>query len=104
MRSAKIFHAGDGNLHSNILFERGNEEDFKRAEAATAEIFRACAELGGTITGEHGVGTEKVKFMSLLYSPADIEAQWKVKSAFDPQGLANPGKVLPERAPRGAEA
>jgi len=104
VRIAKVFHAGDGNLHSNILFERGNEEDFKRAEAATAEIFRACAEVGGTITGEHGVGVEKVKFMSLLYSPADIEAQWKVKSAFDPQGLANPGKVLPERAPTGAEA
>jgi glycolate oxidase len=95
IRIAKIFHAGDGNLHSNILYERGNEEEFHRAEAATEEIFRVCAEAGGTITGEHGVGAEKIQFMSLLYSPADMEAQRKVKSVFDPDELANPGKVLP---------
>ena len=98
VRIAKVFHAGDGNLHSNILFERGNPEDFKRAEAATAAIFQVCAEAGGTITGEHGVGAEKVKFMRLLYTPEDIEAQRKLKLVFDPQGLANPGKVLPEPA------
>ncbi len=98
VRIAKVFHAGDGNLHSNILFERGDPEDFARAEAATKEIFRVCAEAGGTITGEHGVGAEKVQFMSLLYSPADIEAQRRLKSVFDPEGLANPGKVLPEPA------
>jgi len=98
LRIAKVFHAGDGNLHSNILFERGNAEQFERAETATEEIFRVCAEAGGTITGEHGVGAEKVRFMSLLYSPADIEAQRKLKLVFDPQGLANPGKVLPDRA------
>ncbi len=98
VRIAKVFHAGDGNLHSNILFERGNEDDFKRAEAATADIFRVCAEAGGTITGEHGVGAEKVKFMPLLYTPEDIEAQRKLKQVFDPKGLANPGKVLPEPA------
>ncbi len=98
VRIAKVFHAGDGNLHSNILFERGNEEDFKRAEAATADIFRVCAEAGGTITGEHGVGVEKVKFMRLLYTPEDIEAQRKLKLVFDSKGLANPGKVLPAEA------
>jgi glycolate oxidase subunit GlcD len=101
VRIAKVFHAGDGNLHSNILFERSDPEDFKRAEAATAEIFKVCVEAGGTLTGEHGVGAEKVKFMHLLYSPADLEAQRKLKSVFDPRGLANPGKILP--APNPAE-
>ncbi len=96
VRIAKVFHAGDGNLHSNILFERDNEDDFRRAEQATAEIFRVCAEAGGTITGEHGVGAEKVQFMELLYRPDDLEAQRKLKMVFDPAGLANPRKVLPE--------
>jgi len=98
VRIAKIFHAGDGNLHSNILFNRDDPEDFKRAEAASAEIFRLCAGAGGTITGEHGVGAEKPEYMRLIYSAEDIEAQRKLREVFDPLGLANPGKVLPERA------
>jgi len=96
IRIAKIFHAGDGNLHSNILYDRNDPQDFARAEAATAEIFQVCVEAGGTLTGEHGVGAEKVKFMHLLYSPEDIEAQRKLKLVFDPKGIANPGKILPE--------
>jgi len=96
IRIAKIFHAGDGNLHSNILYDRNNPQDFHRAEAATAEIFQACVEAGGTLTGEHGVGAEKVKFMGLLYSPEDIAAQRNIKLVFDPKGIANPGKLLPE--------
>jgi glycolate oxidase subunit GlcD len=96
VRIAKIFHAGDGNLHSNILYDRNDPQDFARAEAATAEIFQVCVEAGGTLTGEHGVGAEKVKFMRLLYSPEDIEAQRKLKLVFDPRGIANPGKILPE--------
>jgi len=96
IRIAKIFHAGDGNLHSNILYDRNDPQDFARAEAATAEIFKVCVEAGGTLTGEHGVGAEKVKFMRLLYSPEDIEAQRKLKLVFDPKGIANPGKILPE--------
>jgi glycolate oxidase subunit GlcD len=96
IRIAKIFHAGDGNLHSNILYDRNDPQDFERAEAATAEIFQVCVEAGGTLTGEHGVGAEKVKFMRLLYSPEDIEAQRKLKLVFDPKGIANPGKILPE--------
>jgi glycolate oxidase subunit GlcD len=96
VRIAKIFHAGDGNLHSNILYDRNDPQDFARAEAATAEIFQVCVEAGGTLTGEHGVGAEKVKFMRLLYSPEDIEAQRRLKLVFDPRGIANPGKILPE--------
>lgn len=94
---AKIFHAGDGNLHSNILFDREDPEGLRRAEAATAEIFEVAAGVSGTITGEHGVGAEKPNFMKLVYSPEDIEAQRKVREVFDPEGMANPGKVLPER-------
>jgi glycolate oxidase len=93
---AKVFHAGDGNLHSNIMFDRNDPEEFEKAKAAAGEIFRACAEVGGTITGEHGVGAEKPGFMRLIYSPDDIEALRKAKGVFDPMGIANPGKILPE--------
>ncbi len=97
LRIAKIFHAGDGNLHSNIMFDRTDPGEFEKAEAAAADIFRACAEVGGTITGEHGVGAEKPEFMRLIYSPDDLDAQRRVKEVFDPTGIANPGKVLPAR-------
>jgi len=96
LRIAKIFHAGDGNLHSNILFDRDDPDGLRRAEAAATEIFHVAAGVEGTITGEHGVGAEKPRFMSLIYSREDIEAQRKVQRVFDPAGIANPGKVLPE--------
>ena len=95
IRIAKLYHAGDGNLHSNILFNPASPGEQERAEAASAEIFRVAAEAGGTITGEHGVGAEKTRYMSLIYSQADIEAQRALQRVFDPEGLANPGKVLP---------
>jgi glycolate oxidase subunit GlcD len=95
---AKIFHAGDGNLHSNILYDRDQPDGLARAEAASEEIFRLAAQIGGTITGEHGVGAEKPRHMHLIYSPADLEAQRRVQRVFDPCSLANPGKVLPEAA------
>jgi len=104
VRITKVFHAGDGNLHSNILYDRNDPHDFERAEAATAEIYRVCVEAGGTLTGEHGVGAEKVKFMHLLYSPDELEAQRKLKRVFDPRGLTNPGKVLPEPGATEAKA
>ena len=102
LRIAKIFHAGDGNLHSNIMFDRQDPEGLERAEAAAAEIFQVAAGVGGTITGEHGVGSEKPRFMELIYSPEDMAAQRKVRDVFDPAGIANPGKVLPEAAKAGA--
>jgi glycolate oxidase len=92
---AKVFHAGDGNLHSNILFDRSDPNGLRRAEAASVEIFHAAAGVGGTITGEHGVGAEKTKYLELIYSPGDIAAQRRLRAVFDPLGLANPGKVLP---------
>ena len=95
VRIAKVFHAGDGNLHSNILYERTDRDGLRRAEAACAEIFQVAAGVGGTITGEHGVGAEKPKYLELVYAPADIEAQRRAQKVFDPEGLANPGKVLP---------
>jgi glycolate oxidase len=96
LRIAKVFHAGDGNLHSNILYRREAPEELERAKAASEEIFHLCASVGGTITGEHGVGAEKPEYMRLIYSPADLEAQRKLKRMLDPAGIANPGKVLPE--------
>ena len=98
----KVFHAGDGNLHSNVLFDRDDPDGFRRAEAASAEIFALAAGVGGTITGEHGVGAEKPHHLRLIFSEADLEAQRRVRQVFDPLGIANPGKVLPEgRGERG---
>ena len=99
IRIAKVFHAGDGNLHANILFDRTDPEGLRRAEAASVEIFHLCAATGGTITGEHGVGAEKTGHMRLLYSESDLAAQRRLRQVFDPEDLANPGKVLPEDQP-----
>jgi len=92
---AKVFHAGDGNLHSNILFDRSDPDGLHRAEAASIEIFHAAADVGGTITGEHGIGAEKTAYLRLIFSAADIAVQRRLRAIFDPLGLANPGKVLP---------
>jgi FAD/FMN-containing dehydrogenase len=91
-----VFHAGDGNLHPLILFDARNEDELRRVHLAGAEILKACAEAGGTISGEHGVGTEKIGGMALVFSPDDMEAMRRMKAAFDPDGTCNPGKVLPE--------
>ena len=99
LRIAKVFHAGDGNLHSNILYDRAHPEELERAKAASVDIFHLCAGVGGTITGEHGVGAEKPEYMRLIYSPDDLAAQRKLKDLFDPTGIANPGKVLPPAKP-----
>ncbi len=90
-----VFHAGDGNLHPLILFDARNEEEVARVREAALEILKVCVEAGGTITGEHGVGVEKLVGMKLMFSDADLQAMAWVKDVFDPQGLANPDKVLP---------
>lgn len=90
-----VFHAGDGNLHPLILFDARDANETERVRAAALEILEACVDAGGTITGEHGVGLEKLAGMPLIFSAADLEAMRRVKHALDPAGLANPDKVLP---------
>jgi glycolate oxidase len=90
-----VFHAGDGNLHPLILFDWRNAEQKARVMQAGMEILELCVAMGGTISGEHGVGIEKIQAMRLVFSDADIEAQRRVKRAFDPRDLANPGKLFP---------
>ncbi len=103
LQVANVFHAGDGNLHPNIVFDRRDAEETLRVEEASSEIMRVCVEAGGTITGEHGVGIDKRKYMSLIFSAEELELLRGVKGVFDPRGLCNPGKVIPERSPSEAE-
>jgi glycolate oxidase len=90
-----IFHAGDGNLHPLILFDQRDPDQFDRARAAGADIMRFCVEMGGTLTGEHGVGMEKNELMPLMFSEDDLDLMRKVRAAFNPLGRLNPDKVLP---------
>src|SRR6185312_15976198 len=95
LRVANVFHAGDGNLHPLILYDANKEGELDRAEAFGADILKLCVEVGGVLTGEHGVGVEKRDLMPAMFSEIDLAAQQRVKCAFDPQGLLNPGKVFP---------
>jgi len=90
-----VFHAGDGNLHPLILFDEREEGELERVKAASSEILKICAEVGGTISGEHGIGLEKLHEMSFVFSEGDLEVMRRVKRAFDPRDLLNPGKVVP---------
>ena len=95
VRVSNVFHAGDGNLHPNLSFDAGDPDQLARVDAASGEIMRACVAAGGSITGEHGVGLDKLRYMGLVFTPDDMAAMAAVRSAFDPAGLANPGKVIP---------
>ncbi len=95
---ANVFHAGDGNLHPLILYDASKDGDLEAAEALGGAILELCVEVGGTITGEHGVGREKINQMCVQFSPAEIETFIGLKAAFDPQGLLNPGKGIPTLA------
>jgi len=90
-----VFHAGDGNLHPLLLFDPREPGILEKVRAAGQEILEICADLGGTITGEHGIGAEKISAMSLIFGPADLEAMRAVKRAFDPDEVMNPDKILP---------
>jgi glycolate oxidase len=92
---ANVFHAGDGNLHPLILYDANNPGEMKKAEEFGAEILRLCVSVGGVLTGEHGVGTEKRDLMLEMFTESDLEHQQRVKCAFDPEGYLNPGKVFP---------
>lgn len=95
LRCLNVFHAGDGNLHPLILFDANNADELARAEAFGADILALSVELGGTITGEHGVGLEKINQMCLQFEPDSLQAFHRVKRAFDPDGLLNPSKAVP---------
>ena len=107
LRIGNVFHAGDGNIHPIILFDERDLDQVRRVLAAGREILGACVELGGSVTGEHGIGIEKVAQMPLLFSEDDIAAMKKLRAVFDPEGRANPHKIFPDskvcvetRAPR----
>ncbi len=93
---ANVFHAGDGNLHPLILYDANQPGEIERAEAFGADILRLCVEVGGVLTGEHGVGVEKRDLMGTMFDETDLAHQQRVKCAFDPDGLLNPGKVFPQ--------
>ena len=90
-----MFHAGDGNLHPIVLYDLRDTEQFKRAIAAAEEIIRMCVSLGGSLTGEHGVGMEKSELMTLLFSDADFELMRRIHDEFNPDSSLNPGKIFP---------
>jgi glycolate oxidase len=88
-------HAGDGNLHPNILFDKRDAEEWERVEAAVGDLFAAAVELGGTLSGEHGVGTLKKPYLEMALGPLAVQVMQSIKHALDPRGILNPGKVLP---------
>jgi glycolate oxidase len=95
LRIGNVFHAGDGNLHPNILFDIGKPEEAKAAIEASKEILRLCVAMGGTLSGEHGIGYEKRELMPLLFGPDDLLTMTRVRDALDPDGRLNPGKIFP---------
>ncbi|MBO0850212.1 MAG: FAD-binding oxidoreductase, partial [Pseudonocardia sp.] len=94
LRVANVFHAGDGNLHPLVLYDAAADET-ERAEALSGQIAELCVELGGSLSGEHGIGTDKACSMPKMFSETDLAVMARVRGAFDPAGLCNPGKLLP---------
>jgi FAD/FMN-containing dehydrogenase len=100
VKVCNVFHAGDGNLHPNIPYDASNADESERVHSAMSEIMQACIDVGGTITGEHGVGLDKLPYMERLFDGASLDAMCRVRSVFDPDRRANPGKVVPVHACR----
>jgi glycolate oxidase len=96
LRVANVFHAGDGNLHPLILYDANQPGELEKAEEFGADILRLCVEVGGVLTGEHGVGVEKRDLMGTMFNEQDLDQQQRLKCAFDPNGRLNPGKVFPK--------
>jgi glycolate oxidase len=96
LRIANVFHAGDGNIHPILLFDERDRDEVARVLAAGREILEACVALGGSITGEHGIGVEKIAQMPLLFGPDDIAAMTRLRAVFDPEHRANPHKIFPD--------
>ncbi len=97
LRVGNVFHAGDGNLHPNILYDPRIPGEEARVVEAGGEILKVCADVGGSISGEHGIGLEKVDYMSLIFSEADLAFMRSLREAFNPRNLCNPGKIFPSR-------
>jgi glycolate oxidase len=95
LQVANVFHAGDGNLHPLVCYDSAREGEAARAEELAGLIIKACVDAEGSITGEHGVGIDKKAYMPSMFSAADLEAFHRLRCAFDPPGLANPGKLMP---------
>ncbi|HEU0057874.1 MAG TPA: FAD-linked oxidase C-terminal domain-containing protein, partial [Gaiella sp.] len=95
LRVGNVFHAGDGNLHPLVLYDAAVEGDYERAKTLADAILAACVDAGGSLTGEHGIGVDKACAMPSMFSERDLEAFERVRRAFDPDGIANPGKVIP---------
>ncbi len=95
VRVSNVFHAGDGNLHPNLSFDASDADELARVQAASGEIMAACVAAGGSITGEHGVGLDKMRYMPLIFGPDDLGLMSAVRQTFDPHLIANPGKMIP---------
>ncbi len=96
LRIGNVFHAGDGNLHPIILYDEREADQVRRAIDAGREILKACIEMGGSLTGEHGIGVEKIGEMPLMFSPGDLRVMTELRRVFDPMERSNPGKVIPQ--------
>src|SRR5262249_9077427 len=95
LRIPNVFHAGDGNIHPLVLYDEREPEQVRRAVAAGNEILEKCIELGGSVTGEHGIGVEKIDFMEKQFSRATLQAMRELRAVFDPQARCNPHKLFP---------
>jgi FAD/FMN-containing dehydrogenase len=100
LRVVNVFHAGDGNLHPNICYDRRDPGEVLRVQSASRAIMQTCVDAGGSITGEHGVGSDKIGFMEMIFDADTLAAMCDVRRVFDPSGRANPGKVVPIHACR----
>ncbi|HSQ27408.1 MAG TPA: FAD-linked oxidase C-terminal domain-containing protein, partial [Anaerolineales bacterium] len=101
LQVANVFHAGDGNLHPLILYNGREPGEYQRAEVLAGQILELCVRYGGSITGEHGIGVEKSKYLPVMFSEVDIQVMRQLCLAMDPGGLANQGKMFPLEAPNG---
>jgi glycolate oxidase len=90
-----VFHAGDGNVHPILMFDERDPDQVKRVLDASHEILAECVRLGGSVTGEHGIGVEKIDFMPLLFTPDDLNFMVRLRTAFNPENRCSPGKLLP---------
>lgn len=104
LRIVNVFHAGDGNLHPILLFDERDAEQVRRVLHASDEILQACLDCGGSVTGEHGIGVEKINFMQKMFAPSDLDAMARLRTAFNPQNVLSPHKMLPTAGGCGVEA